>query len=163
VVLAGVVVLEVAVLRDKIATDISELLDAGRGGSTPSAAPKPDGLPLVPPAPAVAGSVRGVDLRPLGQCAAGAPCSVRLQVRVAPGAQPQIVTWSYRVVERCTGAVVPVPGGSVTVPAGGQRAAVVATVPLPAGQALGVVAVTRTPAVAASSPVLVGSCRSGTG
>jgi hypothetical protein len=39
----------------------------------------------------------------------------------------------------------------------------VTTVALPAGRALGVVAVTRAPAVAASAPVLVGSCRTRTG
>jgi hypothetical protein len=163
VVLAGVGVLEVAVLRDKVATDIDVLLDAGRSGSAPSAAPEPDGLPIVPPAPAAAGSVRGVDLRPLAQCTPGAPCTVRVLVRVVPGADPQVVTWSYRIVDRCTGAVVPAPGGSVSVPAGGERVAVVGTVPLPTAQAVEVVAVTELPAAAASPPVLLGSCGSGTG
>jgi hypothetical protein len=49
----------------------------------------------------------------------------------------------------------------VTVPAQGERAVAVATVPLPALSAVAVFAVTDTPAVAASPPVLVGSCRSG--
>jgi hypothetical protein len=163
VVLTGVGVLEVAVLHDKVATDIDVLLDAGRSGETPSAAPEPDGLPVVPPAPAAAGSVRGVDLRPLDQCTPGAPCTVRVLLRVVPGVDPQVVTWSYRIVDRCTGAVVTAPGGSVSVPAGGERIAVVGTVPLPAARAVGLVAVTEVPAAAASAPVLVGSCRSGTG
>jgi hypothetical protein len=160
-VLVGAGVLEVAVLRDKVATDIDVLLDAGRSGSTPSAAPEPDGLPIVPPAPASAGSVRGVDLRPLAPCTPGAPCTVRVLVQVVPGAGAQVVTWSYRTVDRCTGAVVPAPGGSVSIPPGGERVAVVGTVPLPAAQAVGVVAVTVVPAAASSAPVLVGSCRSG--
>jgi hypothetical protein len=163
VVLAGVLLLEHAVLRDKVATDIGVLLDAGRSGGTSSAAPKPDGLPVVPPAPAAAGSVRGVDLRPLAECPPGAPCTVRVLVRVAPAAEPQAVTWSYRIVDRCTGAVVAAPGGTTSVPAGQERVAVVGVVPLSTAPAVGVVAVTEVPAVAASAPLLVGSCTSSAG
>jgi len=157
-VLAVVVLLEVALMRDNIATDVSLLLDAGRSGSTSSTAPKPDGLPIVAPAPAAAGSVAGVDLRPLAQCAPGAPCTLRLLVRLVPGGEPQVVTWSYRIVDRCTGATTTAPGGSVAVPAGGERAATVGTVALPALQAVAVLAVTDVPAAAASRPVFAGSC-----
>jgi hypothetical protein len=158
VVLAAVVVLEVVLLRDRIAADIRVLLDAGRSGSAPSAAPEPDGLPVVPPAPAAAGSVTGVDLRPLAACAPGAPCDLRLLVRLVPGADPQVVTWSYRVVDRCTGATETVPGGSVTAPAQAGQVAAVGTLPLPALPAVAVLAVTDGPAVAASPPVSVGAC-----
>jgi hypothetical protein len=158
VVLASVVMVEVAVLRDEISTDIGLLLDAGRGGSTPSAGPKPDGLPVELPAPAAAGNVTGVDLRPLGRCAPDARCTVRLLVRLVPGTERQVVSWSYRLVDRCTGATVAAPGGSVAVPAKGARAAAVGTVTLPAMHAVAVVAVTETPAAAASSPLFVGSC-----
>jgi len=160
-VLAAVVLLEVAVLRDDIAADIRLLLDAGRSGSETSDAPEPDGLPVVPPAPAAAESVTAVDLRPLGQCAPGAPCSLRLLVRLAPAAEPQVVTWSYRTVDRCTGTTTTAPGGTVTVPPQGDRAAAVGTVVLPASPAVAVLAVTDLPAVAASPPVSVGSCRPG--
>jgi hypothetical protein len=157
-VLAGVVLLEVAVLRDRIVVDIGQLLDAGRSGSAPSAAPKPDGLPIVPPAPAAAGTVTGVDLRPLAPCAPGAPCTVRVLVRLHPAAGQQVVTWSYHIVDRCTGATTTAPGGSVTVPAAGERAAVVGTVPLPAVPGVALVAVTALPAAAASGPVSIGTC-----
>jgi hypothetical protein len=157
-VLAGVVLLEVAFLRDKIAGDIGLLLDAGRGGSAPFAAPAPDGLPIVPPAPAAAGGVHGIDLRALAQCTPGAPCALRLLVRLDPGADPQVVTWSYVITDRCTGATVTAPGGTVTVPVQGERAAAVGTVALPAAKAVAVVAVTDAPAAAASPPVLLGSC-----
>jgi hypothetical protein len=157
-VLAAVVLLEVAILRDDIATDIDLLLDAGRGESSTSAAPEPDGRPIVPAAPAAAGSVTAVDLRPLAQCAPSAPCTVRLEVRLVPGADPQSVTWSYRIVDRCTGATESAPGGSVAVPAEGERALAVGAVALPVARAVAVVAVTDLPAVAASPPVLVGSC-----
>ncbi|WP_222263059.1 hypothetical protein [Modestobacter marinus] len=159
-VLATVVVLEVALLRDDITTDIDLLLDAGRGGTTPSAAPEPDGLPVPAPAPAAAGSVAAVDLRPLAACAPGAPCTVRLLVRLVPGADPQVVTWSYRIVDRCTGVTETVPGGTVTVPPQGERAVAVGTVPLPALAGVAVLAVTDLPAAAASAPVLIGSCLS---
>ncbi|WP_369133962.1 hypothetical protein [Modestobacter sp. I12A-02662] len=158
--LAAVVALEVALLRDDISTDIDLLLDAGRGGTTPSAAPEPDGLPVPAPAPAAAGNVAAVDLRPLAACAPGAPCTVRLLVRLVPAAEPQVVTWSYRVVDRCTGAAETAPGGTVTVPPQGERAVAVGSVPLPAAPGLAVLAVTDLPAAAASAPVLIGSCLS---
>jgi hypothetical protein len=160
VVLASVVTLEVAVLRDDIARDVGLLLDAGRSGSAPSAGREADGPPVEAPAPAAAGSVAAVDLRPLAQCTPGAPCTLRLLVRLLPGAEPQVVTWSYRIVDRCTGATDTAAGGSVTVPAGGDRAAAVGTVVLPAVQAVAVVAVVDVPAAAASPPVFAGSCAS---
>jgi hypothetical protein len=158
VVLAAVVVGEVALLRDDISADVGLLLDAGRSGSESSTAPKPDGVPIVPPAPASAGSVAAVDLRPLAQCVPAAPCTLRLQVGLVPGPEPQVVIWSYRIFDRCTGAATDVPGGTVTAPAGGQRVAAIGTVALPAQQAVAVVAVTGVPAAAASAPVFAGSC-----
>ena len=157
-VLVTVVVLEVVLLRDDISADIDVLLQAGRSGSHSSAAPTADGLPIRAPAPASAGNVTGVDLRAMGPCKPAAPCALRIQVRLAPRAQQQAVTWTYRIIDRCTGATTTVPGGSVIVPARGGRAASVGTVALPKMPAVAVVAVTRTPAAAASAPVSVGSC-----
>jgi hypothetical protein len=79
-------------------------------------------------------------------------------VRLVPAPDPQIVTWTYQVIDRCTGAAATVPGGTVTVPAGGQRVAAVGTVALPDQRAVAVVAVTSLPAAAASPPVFTGSC-----
>jgi hypothetical protein len=160
VVLATVVAAEVVLLRDDITTDIDMLLDAGRGADEPSAAPEPGGPTLPPPAPAAAGSVAAVDLRPLGRCAPGAPCSVRLLVRLVPSAEPQTLTWSYRVTDGCTGPSRTAPGGAITVPPQADRAVAVGVVGLPASEGVAVVAVTEAPAVAASPPVVVGSCRS---
>jgi hypothetical protein len=157
-VLAGVVLLEAGFLRDHIAADIRQLLDAGRGGSTHAVA-RTSADPAVPAAaPASAGPVTGVDLRALSPCAPGSACSVRLLVRLDPGAGQQVVTWTYRIVDRCTGATTMAPGGSMALPPRGRRAAAVTTVALPAGQGLALIAVTQEPAVAASPPVLVGSC-----
>jgi hypothetical protein len=159
VALAGLVSLEVALLRDDITTDIERLLDAGRSGSDTSAAPAADGLPLEAPAPPAAGNVTAVDLRPLAPCSPGAPCELRLVVELAPGAAEQQVTWSYLVVDRCSGAAQSVPGGAVAVPPEGGQTAVVGTVALPAVPAVAVFAVTDLPAAAASAPVSFGSCR----
>jgi hypothetical protein len=158
VVLAAVVLLEVAFLRDEIVADVGLLLDAGRSGSAPSAAPEADGLPVPPLAPAAAGPVTAVDVRILEPCAPGAPCTVRVLVSLVPGPDPQVVTWSYRVVDPCTGTTDTAPGGSVTVPPGAGRAEAVGIVALPPTTAVAVVATTDRPAVAAASPVLVGSC-----
>jgi hypothetical protein len=160
-VVVTVVLLEIAFLRDDIVADVDLLLDAGRSGSAPSVAAEPDGIPIVPPAPAAAGVVRAVDLRALGRCTPGAPCTMRILVRLTPGAEPQTVTWSIRVVDRCTGVAETVPGGSVVVPPGAEQAAVVDPVALPQTAAAAVLAVTERPAAAASPPVLVGSCPSG--
>ena len=157
-VLSSVVVLEVVLLRDEIATDIGVLLDAGRSGSTQAAGPEADGLPIEPPAPAAAGDVASVDLRPMGRCTPDARCTVRLLVRLVPGAERQVVSWSYRLIDRCTGATDTAAGGSVAVPAGGDQAVAVDAVSLPKVQAVAVVAVTETPAAAASAPFFVGSC-----
>jgi hypothetical protein len=159
-VLVGVVALEVALLRDDIVADVDLLLDAGRSGTAPSAAPEPDGLPITPPAPAAAGSVAGVDLRPLETCRPGEPCSVRVLVRLVPASDIQTVTWSYLLVDRCTGATDTAPGGTVIVPPETGQAAAVGTVALPPHPAVAVLAVTDRPAVAAGPPLLTGSCRS---
>jgi hypothetical protein len=162
-VLSVLVVLEVVLLRDDLSTDIDELLRAGRSGSESPAAPSPAApSPAAPtvaePAPPAAGRVTAVDLRPLAPCAPDAPCAVRVLVRLVPGAADQVVTWSYRIVDPCTGAAGTAPGGSVTVPAQGRSAAAVGSVALPALPAVALFAVTDAPAIAASPPVVVGSC-----
>jgi len=157
-VLVAVVLLEIAVLRDEIAADVDLLLDAGRSGSAPSSAPRPDGLPVVAPAPAAAGMVSAVDLRTVGTCTPGSPCTVRVLVRLLPHADPQTVTWSFGVVDRCTGVMINLPGGTLSVPPGVDRAVAIGTVGLPPATAVAVLAVTEVPAKAAGPPVLLGSC-----
>jgi hypothetical protein len=105
--------------------------------------------------------VTGVDLRPLAACTPGAPCGLRVLARVLPAADPQVVGWSFRVVDGCTGTAWTAPGGTVTVPPGADSAVAVQSVPLPALPSVAVVAVTDVPAAAASPPVAVGSCGSG--
>lgn len=165
-VLAGVVVGEFGVLRQHIGNDIGALLTAGRSGSStsapkPAGSPEPGGVPVSAPAPAAAGSVAGVDLRALSPCVPGSPCTVRLQVRLAPRPVHQVVSWSYRVVDRCAGASVRAAGGSVAVPAGDTRLEATSVLALPAAaHAVAVFAITTAPAVAASPPLLLGTCPS---
>jgi hypothetical protein len=159
VVLAVVVLIEIAFLRDEISRDIEAVLDAGRSGPTVTSTPT---LPPVPrPAPAATGTISRVDLRPVTPCTPGAGCALRLQVTLQPQAAPQTITWDFRVVDRCTGEAVTVPGGTVTVPPHGDRADVVSTVGLPPADALAVMAVTNQPFTAASAAVNVpapGAC-----
>jgi hypothetical protein len=156
-VLVAIVLLEFAFLRDDIVTDVDLLLDAGRSESVPSVVPEPDGLPVVAPAPATAGTVTAVDLRALDRCTPGAACSMRILVRLVPEAEPLTVTWSIRIVDRCTGATETIPGGAIVIAPGEEQATVVSPVPIPHA-ASAVFAVTERPAVAAGPPVLVGSC-----
>jgi hypothetical protein len=160
-VLVAVVALEVVVLRDDIAADVHLLLAAGRSGSAAATAPEPDGLPVVPPAPAAAGAVRGIDVRPVTACTPGAPCTVRVLLRLVPGVDARTVSWRFELTDRCTGGTDTAPGGSVTVPASEQQVAVVDTVAVPTVRAVAVSVVTELPAVAAAPPVLLGSCTSG--
>ncbi|MDF3050916.1 MAG: hypothetical protein K0R87_2554 [Pseudonocardia sp.] len=159
-VLVSVVALEVALLRDDIVADVNLLLEAGRSSSAPPATEEPDGLPVQPPAPPSAGSVAGVDLRLLQACTPGTTCAIRVFVRLVPTSDPQAVAWSFRLMDRCTGATITAPGGTLTVPAGAGQAAAVGTVALPEWAAAALVAVTDRPAVAAAAPVLVGTCGS---
>lgn len=77
------------------------------------------------------------------------------QPRPPSPAQPLAVTWTFRAIDRCTGAEHTLPGGSLSVAPGGLQAQAVTRVLLPAGHALALTAVTSAPANAASSPLLV--------
>ncbi|HXV92532.1 MAG TPA: hypothetical protein VD813_04475 [Pseudonocardia sp.] len=156
-VLAALVAVEVAVLDDRIASDIATVLEAGRSApastapADETAPPAPD--PPPPPEPAAAGTVAALDVRTVGPCEPGAPCEVRLHVLTDPVPQPQTVTWAFRVSDRCTGATTLLPGGTLDLPPGADRADPVQTLDLPPGAALAVTAVTARPAVAASRPL----------
>jgi hypothetical protein len=113
------------------------------------------------PAPAAAGAVAGIDVRPVTVCTPGATCTVRVLLRLVPGADARTVSWRFDLTDRCTGGTDTAPGGSVTVPAGEEQVAVVDTVSVPADRAVAVSAVTEQPAIAAAPPVLLGSCTSG--
>jgi hypothetical protein len=160
VVLVAAVVIEIAFLRDDISRDAMAVLEAGRSGATATSAP-PALPPVVRPAPAAAGTISSVDLRPIQPCVPGAGCALRVHVMVRPQAEPQTITWDLRVLDRCTGEFVTAPGGTVAVPPHGDRADVVSVVQLPEAEALAVLAITNLPFTAASAAVHVperGAC-----
>jgi hypothetical protein len=159
VVLVAVVLIEIAFLREEISRDIQAVLDAGRSGSTVTSTPTLP--PVAPPAPTAVGTISRIDLRSVTPCTPDAGCALRVQVTLQPQAEPQTITWDFRVVDRCTGEAVTVPGGTVTVPPHADRADVVSTVGLPPADALAVLAVTNQPFAAASAAVNVpapGAC-----
>ncbi len=156
--LVAVLALEVFLLRDRLIEDLDLLREAGRAAVSEQA-PENPAPPVVRTLPAAADPVTGIDLRAVGRCEAGAPCPVRLLIRLRPRPEPTQVTWSFQVLDRCpptgesaTGSRI---GGTVLVAADGDGVALVDTVALPAGRALAVTAVTGAPAVAASTPLLV--------
>jgi len=152
-VLAALILVEVAFLRDEISRDVQAVLEAGRSGPTETTTPTLP--PVVPPAPGAAGTISSIDLRLVDPCTPDAPCSLRMHVLLQPLAEPQTLKWDFRVLDRCTGSVVTAPGGTITVPAQGDRADVVSTIELPQADALAVLAVTSQPFTAASRAVYV--------
>lgn len=160
VVLVAAVLIEIALLRDEIGRDVQTVLEAGRSRATATGAP-PTLPPVVPPAPTAAGTINRIELRPVTPCAPDATCALRMQVMLQPRPEPQTVTWDFRILDRCSGVAVGVPGGTVTVPPHGDRADLVSTVELPQADALAVLAVTSGPFTAASEAVNIpatGTC-----
>jgi hypothetical protein len=160
-VLVAVVLAEYGLLHKRIAADVAELLAGDPHPPQAEVAVLP--VPAVP-APASAGDVATVQVRALSPCTPGTSCAVRVHVGLVPRPSPVLVRWDLRIEDVCSGAKAAVDGGSVTVPAHADRADVVDRFALPAGSALAVTVVTRSPAVAAGAPLWVPvqpSCTSG--
>ena len=149
-VLLVVLLAEYGFLHGRIVADVAELIAGDLRAPQADVAVLP--LPAAP-APASAGDVAAVEVRALGPCAPGASCAVRVHVGLVPRASPVLVRWDARIEDVCTGAKSTVVGGSVTVPAHADRADVVDRLALPAGSALALIAITTSPAIAASPPL----------
>jgi hypothetical protein len=150
-----VVVTELGLLQGRIETDLARLRDAAGVPTAPASVPGPT-LPAIPVvAPASAGAIAAVRLRVLDPpCAASGPCTVVVGVDRFPGAVAAPVPWTLLVLDRCRGTLVPL-GAGVTAVTGGDYG--VATVALPPGPALAVLAVTAEPSHAASPAVSIGA------
>jgi hypothetical protein len=113
-------------------------------------------------APGSAGSISGVDLRPLAICTPATSCPVRVTVRFASAYTGEQVVWRIALINRCTGATTTVPARTVTGDSGFSYVYDTASVKLPAARSLAVIAVTEAPARAASPALLLpaggGSC-----
>jgi hypothetical protein len=124
----------------------------------PTPTPQPSGpRPPGAPAPPAAGPVTAVQVQPLqGACQPDAACPVQVTVRLDPQPSADEVRWSFRVVDRCTGATSTLPGAGVTALAGWPYVFATGWPQLPSGHALALFAVTEAPAVAASPALLAG-------
>lgn len=108
------------------------------------------------PAPKQADPITGVTVeRAEGACTPGKVCPVRVDVRLVPSAQQRTVAWSLRVIDRCTGKVAKRDGVSMTSLVGWHQVYGISRPKLPKGKALAIVAVTESPAKAASPPLQV--------
>lgn len=129
----------------------------GSGGhartATAAGAGSPRPVPVL--APASAGVVSRVSLRPLTSCAPGGRCEVRLTVGVKQAPTVRRVQWTVTVIDRCTGARTAAATGVLVAAPQTTSAFTTRTVRLPKGKDLAAVAVTTTPAKAASAPVLI--------
>jgi serine/threonine protein kinase len=106
-------------------------------------------------APASAGFVTGVVLRPLATCRPHSGCPLTVTIRLSPSVEVEHMHWAFTVVNRCTGARTDVPGGSMTAQPWWTYVYATRTVRLPAARFLAVVAMTTAPVRAASRPFLV--------
>jgi hypothetical protein len=155
VVVVLVVVTELALLQGRIRSDVARLRDAAGAPPPPPVSSTRDLPPVPVPAPPAAGDVTGVRLRLLDPpCAAGGPCTVVVAVDRRPGSPATPTTWSVVATDRCHGAQDVLGSGTTPAAAGAFG---VATVALPPGRALALVAVTGSPARAASPPVPIGA------
>lgn len=123
--------------------------DAGLPGAPSRSAPRP----LRSFGPSAAGSITGIELRTLGTCEPGRTCTMQTTVRITPTSESLEITARLAVVNRCTGAVRRFPAGHVVTEPGWSTTFLTALVPMPRDGPLGVVAVTTTPARAASPPL----------
>lgn len=132
--------------------------DGGTTGKSAEAAQpvtdRPEAVPRL--GPEKAGPINGVTIeRAEGACTRAAICPLRVDVMLDPTASPRDVSWSLRVVDRCTGEISTRQGVSMTARSGWQQVYGISRPTLPGSPALAIVAVTEAPATAASAPLYV--------
>ena len=142
---------EVAFLHGPITADIRALRGPSRGVSTTSA-PRRSAPVLAPPA---AGAIRAVDLRALRPCAGGSPCELTVVVGTRRDDAPLRVAWEVEAFDRCSHARATVGKDAATVARGQSEDLELQTVTLPRWSSLDLVALTTSPAEAASPPLPV--------
>ncbi|GAA5112502.1 hypothetical protein [Haloechinothrix salitolerans] len=119
---------------------------------------KPGAVPRL--APKEAGPINGVTIeRAEGECTRGEVCPVRVDVMLDASATQREVSWSLRIVDRCTDKIRKREGVTMTAAAGWGQVYGISRPALPDSRALAIVAVTDTPAKAASAPLLVSANR----
>ena len=166
VVLAAVLGTDALLLGDQVRRNIGALARpdptadqraaaAGAAALDRPPAPLPDLSLATPP-------IAAVDVRMLDRCRPGSACMVLVQVRVLRQSTPLEVAWTFRIIDRCGGAEVDLPGSAALVPAGADRVIRLTSVPMPPWRAAEVVAVTTEPVPVAARPLPLaggdGSC-----
>lgn len=109
---------------------------------------------VTPPAPPKADPVQAVTIESAeGPCEPEQACAVRVDVRFAASQAPLAIGWRLLVIDRCTGKVKRHEGLTLTAEPGWQQVYGISWPKLSKSKALAIVAVTRTPARAASEPL----------
>jgi hypothetical protein len=108
-------------------------------------------------APRSAGFVDGVAITPVEACQPGASCSVRVTIKITAHDDVKHVTWTFVLVDPCTGSRTDVPGGSMIAQPSWQHIYTTTRVPLPQTRSVALLAMTTAPVRAASAPVTVPS------
>jgi hypothetical protein len=108
-------------------------------------------------APRSAGFVNAVELTPVETCQPGASCSVRVTIKITAHNDVKHVTWTFVLVDPCTGSRTDLPGGSMIAQPSWQHIYTTTRVPLPPTRSVALLAMTTTPVRAASAPVTVSS------
>jgi hypothetical protein len=141
---------EVRFFGDRVQRNVNVLMS----GNVRAAAPgprRPAPLPVL--GPAAAGPVTHLELRALDGCRPESTCNAFVQVTVTPQDQPLEVAWAFELLDRCRTGREPRPGGVLSIPPGKDRAVQTVAVPLPAGRALALIALTTSPVTVAGTPM----------
>jgi hypothetical protein len=154
---AGAVAVLVARHHDAAAparrpTHSSQLPAAAPSPNPPSTAPRRVAAAV---APRSAGFVDAVLLSPVADCRPGASCPVTVTIRIVAHSDVKQVSWTFVLINPCTGQRTHAPGGSMTAQPNWRRIYTTTSVPLPQERSVALVAMTTTPVRAASAPLSV--------
>jgi hypothetical protein len=128
---------------------------------SPKASPTPTiaGPQAVPPyAPASAAPITSVAFQPEPDtsCQLNGACKVSVEIKFSTP-QSGNIAYTLKFFDRCTGKTTDLPGNGFTPPGFTTVDITTANVQLPPAKSAGLVAVTTTPSVAASPPLLLGA------
>lgn len=108
-------------------------------------------------APRRAGFVNGVVITPVETCQPGATCSVTVTIQITEHDDVKHLTWTFVLVDPCTGTRTNAPGGSMTAQPNWRHVYTTTRVPIPQARSVALVAMTTVPVRAASAPLTVPS------
>lgn len=155
---AGAAVVAVSQHRHETAANPPASHSSARHPASPKPVPhSPAPAAATAVAPRSAGFVNGVELTPVETCQPGASCSVRVTIKITAHNDVKHLTWTFVLVDPCTGSRTDVPGGSMIAQPSWQHIYTTTRVPLPQIRSVALLAMTTAPVRAASAPVTVPS------